>query len=369
VKVLYFTRDYTPHDFRFLSSLGQTAHEIYSLRLEKRGNLLEQRPLPASVKMIEWAGGRGTVSWRDAFSLREGLRRVIRELQPDVVHAGSIQTAALLAAFSGFHPLVSMSWGSDLLKDADRNFWWNQATRYTLRHTDVLVGDCEAVKQKSMELGFSSERVVLFPWGIDLDQYSPGKGQIREALGWQKNHVILSLRSWEPIYGVDVVARAFVKALNINPDLRLILLGDGSQSELIHTIFEESGVKDQVYFGGRVSNDKLPDYYRSADVYLSASYSDGSSVSLMEALGCGIPVLLSDIPGNLEWIKHGQEGWFFPTGDDLVLADRIVKSAQIDIDRLQMHRAARALAEKRADWNKNFERLLSAYQLAIKLNQ
>ena len=56
--------------------------------------------------------------------------------------------------------------------------------------------------------------------------------------------------------------------------------------------------------------------YRAADLYLSASHSDGSSVSLMEALGCGLPVLVSDIPGNREWVTDGEQGWLFPDGDD-----------------------------------------------------
>ena len=154
------------------------------------------------------------------------LRRVIRKIQPDVIHAGPIQTCALLTALSGYHPLVSMSWGSDILKDADRSWAWRWATKYALKHTDVLIGDCRAVQEKAAIFGFPEERTVLFPWGVDLETFQPGKNEAyRERHGWQGKFVILSLRSWAPIYGVDNVVRAFARAVQVEPDLRLLLPG------------------------------------------------------------------------------------------------------------------------------------------------
>ena len=73
-------------------------------------------------------------------------------------------------------------------------------------------------------------------------------------------------------------------------------------------ILEQGDVLDRVHFGGQVGYDNLPLYYGASDLYLSASHSDGSSVSLMEALASGLPVLVSDIPGNREWISEGKTG-------------------------------------------------------------
>ena len=78
----------------------------------------------------------------------------------------------------------------------------------------------------------------------------------------------------------------------------------------------ESGLEDKVHFAGQVDYVDLPKYYRVAHLYLSASIVDGSSVSLLEAMSCGIPALVSDIPGNREWVVPGRNGWLFPTGDD-----------------------------------------------------
>lgn len=370
MKLLYFSRDYTPHDHRFLSALAQTPHTIYYLRLERQSRQLEDRPLPPQVEQVVWQGGRQPVGWRDYPRLLADLRRVIRRLQPDVIHAGPIQSAAFLAALSGFHPLVSMSWGSDLLLDADRSAWMRWVTRFTLRRTTVLAADCRTVLEKAAQFGFPPQRVVLFPWGVDLARFQPGRADaFRARRGWQDAFVVLSLRTWEPLYGVDVVARGFARAARQNPRLRLLLLGGGSQAGLIRSIFEQEGVQEQVFFGGQVNGDDLPQYYQAADLYVSASHSDGSSVSLMEALASGLPVLVSDIPSNREWITPGREGWLFADGDDRALSEGILRAAGQPEGLKEMRLAARRLAEERANWQVNFQRLLDAYQLALEIEQ
>jgi len=176
---------------------------------------------------------------------------------------------------------------------------------------------------------------------------------------------LLSTRAWEPIYGVDVIANAFVQAAQIRSELRLVMLGNGSQAALIYQIFKAGGVLDRVQFPGQVEQDELPNYYQEADIYLCASHSDGTSISLLEALACGTPVVVSDIPGNQEWIEPGVQGWLFPDGDAQALAQEILKAFDQRQRLPEMTRAARSLAEQRADWNKNFPELFKAYQIAF----
>jgi L-malate glycosyltransferase len=367
VRVLYFTRDYTPHDFRFLSSLAQTEHQIYTLRLERKGIQKEDRPLPPEITQINWRGGRNTARFTDGLFLLLDLRRVIKKIKPDLIHAGPIQSSAFLAALSGFHPLVSMSWGSDLLVDADRNRWWNWATRLTLRQTSILLGDCLAVKKKAQSLGFDPGNVVLFPWGVDLNRFSPGPpAHLIERLGWQDKFVILSLRSWEPIYGVDVLIKAFARASAENDQLRLLLLSGGSLAPMVQELISHYQLAEKIHLGGLVAQADLPSYYRSAHLYISASHSDGSSVSLMEALACGIPALVSDIPGNKEWITPGESGWLFKDGDEEGLKTGILDAYTFRGHLGEMSLKARDLAKKRANWDENFNILLDAYRMAVK---
>jgi glycosyltransferase involved in cell wall biosynthesis len=366
MKILYFSRDYTPHDHRFLSALADSEHQVTYLRLERRGHQQEGRLLPPGVEIVPWTGGQTPYQHSDHRRLLRSLREVIRQVQPDVIHAGPVQTAAWLAAKAGFEPLVTMSWGSDLLIDAEKDRQMRKWTEFTLKHTSVLVGDCDAVRQKAVAFGFPAERVVTFPWGVDLSRFAPERDDqgLRQRAGWQDEFVILHLRSWEPVYGVDVFARAFVRAAQQRPELRLFLLGNGSLAGKLRQILMP--VLDKVQFVGQVSQEKLPAYYQASDLYISASHSDGSSVSLMEALASGKPVLVSDIPGNKEWITEGQQGWLFADGDADKLAEKLVWAACHREELPEFGRKARQLAEARADWPRNFERLLEAYQMAVK---
>ena len=365
MRVIFFTRDFSPHDHRFLSALAKTEHEVFLLRLERLDTGVDDRSLP-DVEQILWRGGSRRARWSDYPTLCMDMKRVIQRFQPDLIHAGPIQRCALLTAMAGFHPLVSMSWGSDLLLDADRTSLSRQATRYTLNRSDVLVGDCQAVADKAVAYGFDPRRIVLFPWGVDLAHFSPQpSSNLRARLGWEDAFVVLSLRSWESLYGVDTVVRAFVRAARQHPELRLLLLGSGSQAATLRSILMEAGMLERVHFGGQVSLADLPGYYRAADLYVSASYSDGSSVSLMEALACGLPALVSDIPGNREWIAPGVHGWLFLPGDEEALAAGILGACQQRKNLSVMQQAARQLAEQRADWSINFPKLLQAYQLAL----
>ncbi len=362
MRILYFSRDYTTHDHRFLSALAKTEHQVYYLQLERRGHSLEDRPLPAQIERIPWAGGQGPVDWRDGPRLLADVRRVIRQVKPDLVQAGPLQRSAFLVALSGFRPLISMSWGYDLLFDAHRNALWRWATRYTLQRSAVMVGDCETIRRLAVAYGMPDGRIVTFPWGIDLGHFTPQPSTIAFQPSTFK---LLSARGWEPIYGVDVIARAFVLAARQCPELRLVLLGNGSQATQLRQAFMQGGVEERVIYSGHVGYDDLPSYYRMADLYLSASHSDGTSISLLEAMACGRPALVSDISGNREWVQPGVNGWLFPDGDEQALAEAILSAVEARQRLPEMGRAARAIAEQRADWDRNFKELLKAYQLAL----
>jgi glycosyltransferase involved in cell wall biosynthesis len=218
------------------------------------------------------------------------------------------------------------------------------------------------------------ERIVTFPWGVDINYFRPlsqgfQSSNLRSHLGWGKEtFVIISTRNWSPLYGVEDLARAFVCIAQQRIELRLLMLGDGPQAALIRQIFIDGGVLNRVHFPGQVIQPDLPDYYRSADLYISTSHSDGTSISLLEAMACGCPVLVSDIPGNREWVDDSETnpvGWLFPDGDIHALAKTISRCLEQRERLPEMGRAARLLVEQRGDWAKNFPRLLQAYDMAL----
>ncbi len=389
MRILYFSRDYTSHDHRFLAALAKTEHKIFFLRLERGHYQHEDRALPGEIEQVSWAGGKEPASFWHGPALLASLKQVIQRVNPDILHAGPIQRSAFLVALSGFKPLVSMSWGYDLIHDAQRNSFWGWATRFTLKRSAMLVGDCNTIRKLALSYGMPDERIVTFPWGIDLEHFSlPQRWQnSRDTVNQNstpdetgtcnKPFTLISTRSWEPIYGVDVLAKAFVLAAKECPQLRLVMLGNGSQAGLLRQIFQQGGVLDEpdanngtlsfprVSFPGQVAYNELPDFYRSADLYLAATHSDGTSISLLEAMACGLPALVSDLDGNREWITPNVNGWLSPDGDEKALAQAILNAVASRQRLPEMGMAARQITEQRADWRKNFQHLLQVYQQAI----
>lgn len=365
MRILYFSQDLTPHDLRFLKSLVVTEHEIFHLRMESQFLGSASIRLPDNVEEVLWSeSGRGTHRLLYPF-LRSDLRSLLQQIQPDVIHAGPIQRSAFLTAFAGFHPLVSMSWGSDLLVEAQSGVgkWMAE---YALNRTSVCLCDCETVREAAQQLGMPADRIIVFPWGVDLDLFNTsGTGEnMRKKLKWEDNLIFISTRAWEPLYGVAELIQGFILAAAENHNIRLILTNDGSERNTIISSLEGAGVMDRVLCPGWIPESDLTAWFRTADIYLSASHSDGSSISLLEAMACGRPALVSDIPGNLEWVDPRFNGWIFPVGDVEALAAQMLSIADDPSLKESFGAKSRAIVESRANWDRNFGLLIEAYHLA-----
>ena len=370
MRILYFSRNYTPHDFRFLNSLSKTEHAIFYLKLEANQRQVEDRPVPENVQQILWAGGQREFRWSDLPCLAWDFRRIMKRIKPDIVHAGPIQTCAFITVLSGFRPILTKSWGYDLVKDAESSWWMKRITSYVLRNSTFFTSDANVTRDKAVAFGMNPENIVVFPWGVNVERFAP-KTSKRTALRISKGSNVHTLtlfcnRTWEPIYGVDVLAKAFVKVASVNPDVKLILLGGGSQGAKIRQILMNGGVMERVHFGGQVGQRDLPRWYHMADIYISPSHVDGSSVSLLEALACGMPCLVSDIAGNKEWVEENVNGWLFRDGNVDDLAEKILLAIKSKRSWGRIGKAARKTAEDRADWNSNFGKLLEAYEKVVR---
>lgn len=367
MKVLYFTRDYTPHDFRFLNAMCESGDDVWFVRLEVR-NKYESRPIPEAVHIVDWKFGNEPFDMQaDENAAVEALKAVYDLVRPDVVHSGPLTDCSYLAAKAGLHPHTAMSWGFDLGREIETDPKALERAKYALSHADWFLGDCYVELDKAAELGYDRTRATIFPWGIDIERFSPGTSDLRQKLENGGDFLILSLRTMEPNYDVETAVRAFLTAVQSEPGMRLVLLGDGSQMGKLKSIAAADENGSKISFLGRQPNDLLVDYYRSCDLYVSASIVDGSSVSLLEAMGCGIPVLMSDIPGNLEWVTDGVNGMIFQTKNISELAEKMVYCCRNRSETAERAAAARKLIEEKADWNKNKKDINTAYRKACGL--
>jgi len=351
MRILYFTRAWTTHDQRFLRAIVARGHDAWLLRWENGGCPLPERDLPADVREALW--NEASLS---------GLQQVLDRVRPDLLHAGPVNTCGYLAALSGFHPFLLMSWGFDILWEAMRDPEARERAGIALAEADRLICDCREVSRQAEEIAeYPLERTVTFPWGIDLHRFERTNSAPRRL-----PETILAIRSWEPIYGVNIAIGAFEHAARKVPSATLVLAGDGSEADAVKARLLCRDLKSRTQLPGRIAPAKLPDYYRAADVYLSCSYCDGSSISLLEALAAGLPAVVTDIPGNREWIEHEVNGWLCPAGDTLAFAGALTAALNLTSDqRGHMAERNRALVRSRADWRLHAQVLEETYQRAI----
>jgi len=357
MRIIYFSLGYTTHDYRFLKSISDGGHEVFFVQLEGNARQVEDRPVPENVNQVLWKGGREPFRWGNLVKLALDFRRLVKDIKPDLIHAGPIQTCAFIAVLSGFRPILTMSWGFDLMEDAHKSKWMKGITCFVLRRSSFFTSDANVTRDMAVTYGMNVEKTIIFPWGVDLDHFQPDTQYVT-----RNTFTLFCNRSWETRYGVDVLAHAFVKVAQQNENVDLILLNGGSQSGKLRQILQNGGVLDRVTFGGQISQNDLPRWYHMADLYISPSHVDGSSVSLMEALACGLPCLVSDIPANKEWIVDNENGWLFRDGDADHLAEKILAAMNQREKMPEIGRASRRSAEMRADWKKNAEALMNAYR-------
>jgi glycosyltransferase involved in cell wall biosynthesis len=361
LKIIYFSTNYVTHDHRFLKTISEGGHEVFYVRLENIARPVEDRAIPPDVHQVIWMGGYEPFRWSNLLKLTLDFRRLTKEIKPDLIHAGPIQTCTFIAILSGFRPVLTMSWGFDLMDDVHKNWWMERVTKYVLRNSSYFTSDANITRDKAIAYGMNPNRTVVFPWGVDLDHFNPKTEHTP-----RNTFTLFCNRSWEPRYGVDVLAKAFVKVAASRPEASLILLGGGSQGAAIRQILQNGGVFERVYFGGQVSQTDLPNWYHRADLYISPSHVDGSSVSLMEALACGLPCLVSDIPANKEWVSEGKNGWLFEDGNADMLAEKILYAIKDRKSLAKIGNASRVIAEERADWKKNAMKLMQTYETILK---
>jgi L-malate glycosyltransferase len=283
------------------------------------------------------------------------VRGLLREFRPDVVHAHWLYGFAFLAALARARPLVAMAWGSDVLTASPRQL---RICRYALRHSDIAMTDSAALVDRLVELGADPQRTELVNWGVDLDRFTPAEdaAAVRSRLELGSGPVVLSPRALTPVYNPTTVLEAFERASSRVPGLQLVLKHIGAgRPEL------DRPLPDGVRVVGHVPYEQMPDWYRAADVVVSIPSSDSSPRSVWEAMACGAPCVLSDLPWVRELIEPGRHALVVPV-DAAALADAIVETVRGKERAESRAREARRLVERTRDSRREMDRLSDTYR-------
>jgi glycosyltransferase involved in cell wall biosynthesis len=252
------------------------------------------------------------------------LGKMYRRTRPDLTLAVWAHTYGLLATAARIHPLLFVPLASDIILDPQRNPIYRFSAGFVAKRSDRILCDSDWVASQLVSLFPDAEaKVVVKSKGVDSGTFFPGpkqNGQTANPASRLKQLVLLSTRWFEPVYDVFTLVAA-CKALS-DEGLRFTvrLVGDGPEKSRLQDFVSCSGLSKVVHFVGKKPHWEMSTVYRSADIYVTTSLSDGTAMSLHEAMATGLAIVASNTPGNREWITDGSNGLLFKAGDSAELA-------------------------------------------------
>jgi glycosyltransferase involved in cell wall biosynthesis len=246
-------------------------------------------------------------------------------------------------------PLIITTHGSDLRMALEKGGILKKIYVFTSTHANHIQCVSEIQKKEMLFLGLPETKISVIPMGVE-DVFS-GSGENRKTEPDDHPFTVLSNRNLLPMYNVSLLIRAIPMVLKEEPGIRFIIAGDGTEKEALKREATELTIDNHIQFLGRIPHEEMPSLLARADIYVSTSLYDGTSVSLLEAMGAGAFPIVTDIPSNREWIEDGKNGFLFPVNEEKILVKKILSAIH---DKEMIEKARKwnlSLVKEKALWS------------------
>lgn len=350
MKICYIANSKSSHTVKWVNYFVDLGHEVHVISHSK--DEIEG----AVVHYIDYC------IRNFMFKVRE-IHNLIRSINPDIIHAHQANTCGLYAtSIKGYKVIVS-AWGSDILVTPNESFIMKKIVQYVLRKAYFITSDSEFMTKKIIELGGSKDKCYTFPMGVE-------ELLLNHRHIYNKNNVnlnILSNRRLEKIYNIDIIIKGFKKAVDVNKNLRLNIAADGSEINSLKKLVKELDIIDKVNFIGKYNFNGLCLLLEENDIFISIPESDSTSVSLLEAMCCGLYPVVCDLPANREWVKDKDNGVIIEE-----ISDETVKNALLwcyeNRDKLeQVSEKNINIIKEKALWKNNAKIVENLYNKILQL--
>jgi len=277
------------------------------------------------------------------------VRRIMHRFKPHIVNAHFVPNYGLMATILGFEPWVLSTWGSDIMTDPDKSPFHRWRTRRVLHRVQWVTSDADVMTARLGAFGVDAGKILTFPLGVDTSHFSPRENPPEDGPR------VVSNRKLEDVYSVDTIVDAFPGVHELFPSATLVIAGEGTLRTELGKRAEHSIASGSIMFIGAVDHHRMPTLLQENHVYVSMSLSDTTSVSLLEAMACGLFPIVSDIPANREWIVPGENGMLVPVRQPMRLATAIVQAWRDRELREKARERNLDIIRERATWQENMQ--------------
>lgn len=291
------------------------------------------------------------------------IRHILRRFQPDIVYAIYLSSNGLSAALAWGGCKAVSAVGSDVLEHSGRvglrRRLREAVIRFVCRRNDVINTVSADLEAELIRLGVPASKMLRLPFGVDLQVFHPDPGQQR-----RRAHRIICTRRHEPIYDIPTVLHG-LQHLKKTHRFHCIFTSGGCLLEAHMRLAVELGLGDETTFTGSLPHGELPGRLREAQVYVSASLGDGTSVSLLEAMASGLLPVASAIPANKPWINHGINGLLFRPSSAEELARCLARAMDDKALRERAFTENRERVCQEADAHANMKKLRARFERIV----
>lgn len=295
------------------------------------------------------------------------LKKLLHEIQPDILHAHFATHYGYWGACSGYHPFVVSAWGDDVLIHP-KKIVLSRFVLKALNSADIITCDGENSRKAMLDMGIKNRKILLIFHGVNTQQFSPAQRSdtLMKDLFGNSYPVVICIRGFNPIYNIETLIQAIPMVISKIPNVNFLITGTGYNENELKETAAQLNVSSFIRFVGVITHEKLPKYLASADIYVSTSLSDGGvAVSTFEAMASGISPVVTDVGDNSQWIKSGCNGVIIPTRRSDLLANAIVQLLNDETLRSKITCFNRRLVEEKLDYYREMNKVDRVYHQLV----
>ena len=289
------------------------------------------------------------------------VRSMIRELEPDLLHALHLTSYGFLAGLSGFQPSIVSVWGTDILEAPDLTPMHRWITKHALARAGAVTATGLRLAEATLAYMPRDKPVSVIPYGIDLEQFDRSSHP-RARRSPDARPVVGTMSRLSPEKGLEHLLRAIALLRERGTDVDVVLAGDGPSRDALRALTTELGLEERVTFAGEIAHEDVPGVLAGFDIFAMPSTWEGFGVSALEASAMKLPVVASDIHGIPDVVIDGETGLLVPPADAGALADAIASLARDEAMRQQMGEAGRAYVAREYRWEDNARLMEALYR-------
>lgn len=337
------------HTQRWCRYFEQDEFEVALFSLEK---------ITIAGPKIKYQGRRPTGRGLIDYSLAKShFQKVVETFDPDIINAHYVNSYGWLASFTDICPVVATAWGSDLLIVPQKSKMQKRRVKKALDHAEYCTVDSRNLFEAANEY-IDKQKIMRIIMGVDRDFFD---NRVKKEFGKSDKIRILAPRGFQSVYDPETIINAVGK-IKEKLDFQIDMIGDDSGIEKFGSMIESLNLTEQINLKRRLPRDEYEKSLSNYDIYLSASLSDSTSVALLEAMSVGLLPIVSDIPGNREWIEDSQNGYLFKVGNVESLIRKLIEVLGSNLDYANFAQINRTIIREKAIWQDNMSKIRNIFK-------